>query len=132
MNKKDKFFRNIDTDGGTYIEGNVNTGGGDFVGHDKYIQQSGGSIADLTKLITEIQVMVQQTKLDDDTREVVEGELDVVKTQLAKPDPKRILILPNLDSVIKILSGTATAGEVVQKMVPMLQQAANWAKQLLK
>jgi DNA-binding beta-propeller fold protein YncE len=27
----------VDTDGGSYVEGDVNTGGGDFVGHDKHV-----------------------------------------------------------------------------------------------
>ena len=73
-----------------------------------------------------------QAKLDEDTAEVVEGHFEVVERQLAKPEPKKGLVLPSLETVAKTLTATVAAGEAVTKLAPMVQQAITWAGQILK
>ena len=49
----EKDGRSISTGGGAYTEGNVQTGGGDFVGHDKNVMTglSAGDVESLFKSI---------------------------------------------------------------------------------
>ncbi len=154
MPKKSKSDRNINTQGGSYVGGNVDTGGGDFVGCDQNkvtvhgsvsggtlvvgnqntvnAGQSGASMAELSNLIAAIRAELPKARLDEDTLEVIEGDFQVVETQLARPEPKKALVLPKLEGIAKMLGTAAAAGEAVQKIAPMLQQALNWAQQLLK
>jgi hypothetical protein len=157
--KKDKDGREINTGGGAYTEGNVNTGGGDFVGRDKNISAPGGiavggnvtgstmvvgngntvtgrvegmKVDDVLKLVRELRAALPQAGLDEDTLEIVEGDIRVIETQLAKPEPKKHLVLPKLESVVATLTGLVGAGEAVQKLLPMAQQAAQWVQQMVK
>ena len=41
-------------------------------------------------------------------------------------------VLPKLESIVKVLTGAVAAGEAVQKLGPMLQQAIQWAQQVLR
>ena len=151
-----KASRKIETGGGAYIEGGVNTGGGDFVAgsqnkvsigqvHNSTVATGNGntltvgaqgqgpaSLADLVKLVAEMRAALPQAKLDEDTAEVVEGHFEVVERQLAKPEPKKGLVLPSLETVAKTLTATVAAGEAVTKLAPMVQQAITWAGQILK
>ena len=149
MNKKDNPNRKIETHGGSYIDGSVKTGGGDFVGHDQNkVTVNGGisggtllvgnnnqvnpSLVDLTRLVSEIHILLPQVRLDEDTRQVVEGDFKLVETQLAKPEPKKALILSKLKGIAEVLGTASAAGQAVQKLVPMLQQAVVWAQQVLR
>ena len=154
MAKKDPSRRKIDTGGGSYIEGDINTGGGDFVGRDQNkitiggnvtgstlvvgngnlvnAPQTSGSVAELAQLIREIRAQLPQANLDMDTVEAIEGDFHVVENQLAKPEPKKALVLPKLKSIAEVLGTAVAAGEAVQKLAPMIQQALTWAQHLLK
>ena len=150
--KSSEISTEINTGGGAYIGGNVHTGG-DFVGRDqnKVIvsgEISGGtlvvgdgntvntskeaSLKELSNLVTEIHALLPEAQLDDDTLEVLEGDFKVVETQLAKTEPKKVFVLPKLKSIAEALGTAVIAGEAVQKLVPMVQQAITWAQQLLK
>lgn len=153
MPKNNQPNRKIDTQGGAYIEGGVNTGG-DFVGRDQNkvtVQggmsggtlvvgnhnqvnstQTGASVAELSNLVGQIRALLPQARLDEDTQGIIDGDFQVVETQLAKPEPKKALVLPKLEGIAKMLTTAAAAGEAVQKLAPMLQQAVTWAQQVLK
>jgi hypothetical protein len=154
MAEKEQSKRSINTQGGAYVEGGVTTGGGDFVGRDQnkvVVQgnvegstlvvgsdnqvtgtQNAASLTDLVRLVDEIRAQLPQSGLDPDTQEVVEGDFRVVENQLAKPEPKKALILPKLKSIAEVLTVGAVAGEAVQKLAPMVQQAIAWAQQVLR
>ncbi len=157
--KKDKEGRKIDTGGGSYIEGNVHTGGGDFVGRDKKVSAPGGiaiggnasgntmvtgkgnivgvkgegiQMEDVLKLVRELRAALPAAGLDADTLAMVDGDVKVVEEQLAKAEPKKHLLLPKLTSVVSTLTGLVGAGEAVQKLLPMAQQAVQWVQQVVK
>lgn len=140
------------------IQGGVHTGGGDFVGRDKLIKggansvniggnaagnmfvtgngnvvgnTSGGSLEDLRALLQQMQAMLPQAGLDEDTVESIEGDFEVVEKQLAKPEPKKSIVLPKMQSIAGTLASTVAAGEAIQKLAPMAQQAIAWIKALL-
>ena len=110
---------NKDGDGGLNIQGGVHTGGGDFVGRDKMIKggansvviggnasgntivtgngnvvgnTSSGSLEELRALLQQMQAILPQAGLDEDTVEVIEGDFAVVEKQLAKPEPKKSIM----------------------------------------
>lgn len=155
--KKDKNPKPADVKGAS-IGGNVDTAGGDFVGRDKVVHgdinrivihgdATGNTIvAGKGNLVTNQTVKIEQvlealkdfrqalpkSGLDEETAGVIEGEVRDVEKQLAKPEPKKHLVLPKLESVVATLTGLAGAGEAVQKLLPMAQQALAWAQQALK
>ena len=147
-----------DHDSGINIEGGVHTDGGDFVGRDKVIRggknsvviggnatgntvvtgsgnvignTSGSSLEDLCALLQQMQAMLPQAGLDEDTVESIEGDFVVVEKQLAKPEPKKSIVLPKMQSIAGTLASTVVAGEAIQKLAPMAQQAIAWVKALL-
>jgi hypothetical protein len=154
MADKKEGERKIDTGGGAYFEGSINTGGGDFVGRDQTKVtmgnvsgstvvvgshntvsggvQAGASVAELASLVAEIRALLPQAGLDEDTQQVVEGSFRVVEEQLKKPEPKKALVLPGLKQIAETLALAVTAGEAAGKLRPMLEQAVVWAQALLK
>ncbi len=84
----------------------------------------------LQALLKEIHLAVSQTKLDPDMTKVLEADFDVVETQLEKPEPKKTIVLPKLESIVGMLTSTAAASEAIQKLKPLIQQAIEWVKVL--
>jgi hypothetical protein len=154
--KKSPPSRSINTSGGTYIEGDVHTNG-DFVGRDKITYNApvihgnvsgetvvignnnvvggkteGASLENLLQLLHELRASLPQSGLDADTVEVIDADFGMIETQLAKTEPKKNLVLPKLQSVVATLTGLVGAGEAVEKLIPMVQQALQWAQQVIK
>jgi hypothetical protein len=109
--------------GGTLVVGNHN---------QVNSTQTGASVAELSNLVGQIRALLPQARLDEDTQGIIDGDFQVVETQLAKPEPKKALVLPKLEGIAKMLGAAAAAGEAVQKLAPMIQQAIAWAQQVLK
>ena len=143
---------------GINIEGGVHTDGGDFVGRDKVIkggknsvvvggnvsgstivtgnenvvgQIKEGSLEALRKLVQEMRELLPAAGLEEDEVEVIEGDFEVLAKQLAKPEPKKGIVLPKMESIAGMLTSTVVAGEAIQKLTPMIQQAIAWVKALL-
>lgn len=105
------------------------------VGRDNTViarTQTGASLGDLTGLLAEIRALLPQAGLEEDTCAAVEGSLRVVEEQLQKPAPKKALVLPSLKQVVETLSLAAGAGEALNKLAPLIQQATAWAQALLR
>ena len=157
--KKEKDGRKINTGGGAYVEGGVNTGGGDFVGRDQPVSAPGGvaiggsvshstivvgtgitvtgkveglNAEDVLRLLRELRGGLPRAGIDADTQEIIDADIQVVELQLAKPEPKKHIVLPKLESVVATLTGLVGAGEAVQKLLPMAQQAVQWVQQVVK
>jgi hypothetical protein len=140
------------------IQGGVHTGGGDFVGRDKVIRggnnsvviggnasgntivtgsgnvvgsSTGGSLEELRALLQQMQALLPQAGLDEDEVEVIEADFEAVEKQLAKPEPKKSIVLPKMESIAGTLATTVAAGEAIQKLAPMVQQAIAWVKMVL-
>jgi hypothetical protein len=83
--------RTIHTGGGVYIEGNVNTGGGDFVGRDKI--SYGAAPAPGPSPFRALRLQVARLP-DPETRAELEGALDRLEAEAAKgpaADEQRVL-----------------------------------------
>lgn len=119
----------IDTAGGAFIGGNVNTGGGTFVGRDQYTIPGPPDVnlAELRALVAELGRLLQQAKLAPDIGEIVEGDLEVVKRQVAQDAPKGALVKNRLGSLKDLLSGAETATGLGERIVAVLGKATRLA-----
>jgi hypothetical protein len=141
MVDKKKPEHRINTGGGDFVDGNQNKvhvnnmGGGMLVvGNQNVVsaQQTGAGLADLVRLVAEMRALLPRVQLDSEVRAVVEADLKVVEEQTAKPEPKKALVLPKLKSIVETLATAAVAGDAIQKLLPIAQQAVQWAQQVLK
>ncbi len=139
--KKSSLPKTIHTDGGDYVGNSQNkvvvgeiSGGTLVIGNRNTVNSDMNtcSMEDFVKLISEIHMLLEQSELDDETQAIVEGDFTIVEEQLAKPEPKRAFILPKLKSIAEVLGTTALIGETMQKLLPMLNQAIQWAQTNLK
>ncbi|MCB0200838.1 MAG: hypothetical protein KDI03_12280 [Anaerolineae bacterium] len=124
----------VDTGGGAYIGGNVDTGGGAFAGRDQTITQvnetHGVSLAEFTALLAELRAALPAAGLDADTAEIIDADVQVVEAQAAKPQPSAAVITSKLEGVAKVLAAAGGVAVAAQKLLPMAQQALEWAKPL--
>jgi len=78
--------RVINTGGGNYFEGNVNTSGGEFVGGNKVVTYNyGASAADLGTLFAAIQAQIKNRPEDPDVdKEEISAEVERIEQEVAK------------------------------------------------
>ena len=51
-----------------------------------------------------MRAILPQANLDEDTTEMVAGDFQVVKKQLAKPEPKKAVVLPKLKEMAEAMT----------------------------
>lgn len=107
----------VDTQGGAFIGGSVTTGG-DFVGRDKTVHQSGGagspgSASAFDKLFAALYLQVD--KLDAANRDAVRGMVDMVKVEAAKGESADAGAIETTLQVVKELAPgiAATASAIL-------------------
>ena len=125
--------RDIRTEGGAYVEGHVNTAGGDFVGRDRIeVNQAtqGSTMAEFVELLSQIRRSASQAGLDKESAEVIEADFRVVEEQAQRPQPNGAIILSKLKGAAELLTAATAAAAAAKPLLPMVQQAAKWAGQL--
>lgn len=121
----------IDTGGGAYVGGQVSIEGGDFVGRDKIISiDQGANIKDFTELLAEIRRSLVQAAIAPDTRQVIEGDFQVLESEVAKEKPNSAIVKGKLKGMLEMLSTTGGALEGAEKVVSLLGKASKWAAAL--
>lgn len=122
--------RSINTGGGAYFGGNVETQGGDLVGRDQIKtvnQQQGASVEDLAKLLAEVRNLLPHLGLDQDLAEAIEGDFRVVEAQTAKEQPKGGLIKTKLAGMTEVIQEAGKTSDAVEKVLKLLGRAATLA-----
>jgi hypothetical protein len=117
----------VNTVGGAYIGGNVDTGGGDFVGRDQVKtvhQQQGASVEDLSRLLAEVRALLPDAGLDRDEMDVIAGDFRVVEEQAAKDQPKAGLIKAKLKGIAGVIQETGKTSDAVTKILTLLGKGA--------
>ena len=123
--------KTIYTGGGAYVEGQVTVEGGDFVGRDKITSiDQGATIEDFVKLLAEIRQSLPQAAIDPGTRQVIDGDFQVVEDEAAKDKPNSAIIKGKLKGMLEMLSTTGGALEGAEKVVSLLTRASKWAAAL--
>lgn len=143
----------LNTGGGAYIGGNVNTQG-DFVGRDKVVtagsggvavggnvtggaivtgsgnvisQPQGATLEDLRALIAELGRLLPQAGLNPEVAEVIEGDYQVVKKQAESDKPNGGIVKTKLKSVLELLTSSGNAAGAVEKILSIGTKAAQVA-----
>lgn len=126
----------VDSGGGAVIFGNVDTSGGAFVGRDQTIHQvnapQGVSLAEFSALLAELRAALPAAGLDADTAEIIDADVQVVEQQAAKPQPSAAVITSKLEGIAKLLAAAGGVAVAAQKLLPMAQQALEWARPLFR
>ena len=120
MSEKDKPANQapINTGGGAYFGENV-TAGGNIAGRDP-INVGGGqpaTIEDFTRLLAELRGLLAEARLDPDTKDAVDADFKVVEAQVQKPEPKRGLIEPKLQSIAGMLGSADKVAGAAQGLI---------------
>lgn len=71
------------------------------------INQSG--LQELETFLQSLKQSVDQLELDEDQREELEADIQTVEAQIASPKPKQEVMRPGLESIRRILEGSASA-----------------------
>jgi hypothetical protein len=119
----------VQTGGGAYIGGNVDTGGGDFVGRDQIktsYRQEGASIEELRKLLVEARALLPQAGLDTETAEIIDADFQVVEAQAAKDEPRGSLIKAKLKGISEMIRESGKNADAVDKILKVLAKGAAW------
>lgn len=127
--------RVIDTGGGSYFEGDVDTGGGDILGRTEYTYPEGQStvtIEQFAELLTQIRAMLPETELGVDDISEIKDDLDRIQQQLASTQPSKGIIMKRLSSTVAFLAHAATVTTRAPELYQMAQQALQWAQHLFR
>ena len=114
------------TGGRAYIGGNVNTGGGDFVGRDQQKIQGGVSLEEFRTLVADIgrQLHQQQVNLPPDVATVIEGDFQVVEQQANQESPNGTIIKSKLNSMLDLLKNTGDTVGALDNIMSLAGKAA--------
>lgn len=123
--------------GSTIITGNVHQqGDGNVIGsHNqmsftKTITTQGVTLNDLLALLAQMREQIRTAALPADDRQAVEANLNLVEKEVNKEKPRLPIIESSLKSIESMVKSTESIGAVAAKLVPLLSQAAEFARQL--
>lgn len=143
----------VDTGGGAYVGGDVNTRGGDFTGRDKktdnsvtiggnvsgsnivtgnnnQIQQpqsSGAELADLLKLLQELKSQVVESGLPAHQQKIAEASIEGAETEAQQQQPKGNVITGALKYVSDTLEAAGTLTEKGKNLLSGIKSALDLA-----
>jgi len=130
----------VDTGGGAYVGGSVYTSGGDFVGRDQIIsiQETHGEVTleAFLALLAELRQGLSTAKLDPDTAQAVQTDLQTVEAQAQKArqgaKPSRALIVGKLKGVAEMLTEAGKVATAAASLLPLVEKALTWAGRLFR
>ncbi|MFJ6650076.1 hypothetical protein ACIQPS_30955 [Streptomyces sp. NPDC091290] len=143
----------LNTGGGAYVGGRVDTGGGDFAGRDSVKSVVHGSVGRLSVGATEtgasespddVSVARFQKALADFMEQLEHAELspglkrsavedaETVATQTQEDEPDTELIIHKVDSISQLLGRMAETVTSLTGLADFAHQLAGWATQLFR
>ncbi len=120
----------------TIVTGNVNQqGDGSVIGSHNTVtvnktKTQGATLNDLAALLAQLRTQVQTSDLPADDRESVAATLTTVEKEVAKEKPRLAVVEASLKSVESMVQSTETIGSTAAKLLPMIYQIAEFARQL--
>lgn len=118
----------ISTEGGAYIAGRVETGGGDFIGRDQVT--TGVSANGFLQILKEIRALLHRAGLDPKITDYIAGELDQVEQQARSNNPSAPTLVSKLESVASLVGSVAGPGVAARQLPVLLKQGVVWAQRL--
>ena len=130
----DALKQRIETGGGAYIGGNVRVTGGDFIGRDKIVTPPAApavTVDDLLRLLAQARELLPAAGLDAPTAQVIQSDLETAEAQARQERPNRAIVVAKLKSVAEVLGAVGSAATGLSRLLPLVQQALQWAERLL-
>jgi hypothetical protein len=122
---------NVISTGGTHITGDgIAFGIGNTVNVTKTTTSQGATLNDFAALIAQMRALLQSSKLSEEDRDTVATNLKTVEKEAEKEKPRLKLIESSLSSVKSLVESTEGIGAAAAKLMPMLSQAVDFARQL--
>ncbi len=112
------------------------TGDGNVIGNENTVSvrkttvTQGATMADFTALLAQMRAALDGAGLDDDTREVVAGDLDVVEGQIVKEKPSKSIVEAKLASMAAMAKNAAAIGAAATGLAPLIHKAIEMAQHL--
>lgn len=147
--------RQVNTSGGSYFEGPIQTNGGDFVMGSKHIQASQGGIAiggnvqdshlqtgrpipedqrspkdEFQNRLASIQSAISQSESDPAILHEVLDDLAVAQSEIRKHKPNQFIILKRLTSILDTFTNMSANSTPSTDLIGMLQSAILEARRL--
>lgn len=126
--------KHIDTGGGAYVAGSVKVEGGDFIGRDRVEVHAaqGITVQDFLRLLAQVQELLPAAGLDPETAQVAAADLRTAEEHAGREPPRGEVVLAKLKSVTELIGAAGGAATGISKIIPLLQQAVQWAQQLFR
>jgi len=123
--------------GNTITSGITITGDGNVIGDDNTVsvtksrtEVQGLTPDDFGALIAQMHELLRTAKLNEDDRNTVEMNLKTVENETKKDKPRLPLIESSLKSIESLVKSTDSIGSAAAKLLPMILQAIELARQL--
>jgi hypothetical protein len=113
----------VNTHGGAYIGGSVNTGGGKLVGRDDFSVhvQQGATREEFLQVLAAFRAALPGAGLPERQARVIEGDVRTVEEEAAEQKPDGTEILSRIESIGRTLGkiggATDAAGGTLEKLV---------------
>jgi len=128
--------KHIHTGGGAYIAGSVRVEGGDFVGRDKRVEihptAQGVTVQDFLCLLAQVREMLPAAGLDPEMAEAAAEDLRIAEEQAGREEPRGDIVLAKLKSAAELVGAAGGAATGISQLIPLIQQALQWAQQLFR
>ncbi|WP_143660423.1 hypothetical protein [Streptomyces sp. JHA26] len=143
----------LNTGGGAYVGGGVDTGGGDFVGKDSIKSvvhgsvgrlsvgkneagASGGpddvSVAGFQEALADFLEQLEQAELSPGLKRSVVEDVETVTSQTQEDEPDPDLILHKVSSISQLLGGMAETVTSLTGLADVAHRLVEWATQLFR
>ncbi|MGC4795754.1 hypothetical protein ACLQ3H_16775 [Micromonospora saelicesensis] len=139
----------VETGGGAYIAGNVQTSGGEFVGRDSIkpfvrgsvgnlsagtvqgdVKQEGSSLGEFQQALREFADQVQSAHLSASFKNAIIADAEIVKSESEAPQPDRDLILHKVNSISQLIERTSVTTGSLTELGQFAHRLAEWAGNL--
>lgn len=113
----------VNTNGGAYIGGSVNTGRGKVVGRDDFSVsvQQGGTREEFLQILAHFRAALPQAALPERQARVIEGDVRTVEEEVAEAKPSAGVIRAKINGITGILGeiggASDAAGGTLEKLV---------------
>jgi hypothetical protein len=115
----------VNTQGGAYIGGSVNTGGGKLVGRDDFsvCVQQGATREEFLQVLAAFRAALPEAGLPERQARVIEGDVRTVEEEAAEKQPDAGIIQAKIDGITGILGkiggASDAAGGTLDKLVSL-------------
>jgi hypothetical protein len=142
----------VETGGGAFIGGNVDTGGGDLVGRDSIrpvvrgsvgnlfagtneggsVSQGEASVAGFQRALEEFAEQLKLAEMSPGLKKAAIEDVETVASETQQEHPDKDLIIHKVDSISQLLGKMAGAATSLTGLAEIAHRLLEWATQLFQ